>query len=60
MIDELQKRADSLRQEHGFDQNNGTAQLTGPRASQKAAVAYGEFRLCLNLIEQIHDGSIPR
>ena len=58
VIDALQKRADHLREKHKFDSNNGTAQLKGRLAGQDAAVDYGEFRLCLSLIQQIDDGSL--
>ena len=57
VIDALQKRVDHHREKHGFDPDNGTAQLKGKLSGQEAAVAYGEFRLCLTIIQQIDDGS---
>ncbi|MFP3637890.1 hypothetical protein [Paraburkholderia sp. SIMBA_054] len=56
----LQRRADSLQEKHGFRPDDGTAQLAGPLATQDAAVAYGDYRLCLNLIQWIEDGSFFR
>jgi tetrahydromethanopterin S-methyltransferase subunit G len=56
----LERRADELKKKHGFDETNGTAQLIGKLAGQDAAVAYGEFRLCHDLMQQIDDGSVLR
>ena len=56
----LERRADGLKAKYGFDADNGTAQLTGRLCGQDVAVAYGEFRLCLDLIQQIDDGSLLR
>ncbi|MBN3777008.1 hypothetical protein G3O06_05415 [Burkholderia sp. Ac-20345] len=60
MIAALERRAEALQKKHGFNPNNGTAQLTGPLATQEAAVAYGDFRLTLDLIQWIEDGSFFR
>jgi hypothetical protein len=56
----LERRADELQKQYGFDRNNGTAQLKGKLDSQDAAVAYGKFRLYLDLIQQIDVGSLLR
>ncbi|MBC8737007.1 hypothetical protein F6X40_09320 [Paraburkholderia sp. UCT31] len=56
----LERRAEALQKEFGFDVNNGTAQLKGKLAGQDAAVAYGKFRLCHEMIQQIDDGSLLR
>jgi hypothetical protein len=60
MIAALRDRAERIRRENGFDPNNGTSQLKGPLATLDAAVAYGEFRTCLDLVDRIEDGSLFR
>lgn len=60
LISALEKRADELKQQYGFDENNGTSQLKGKLDNQDAAVAYGKFRLYHDLIQQIDDGSLLR
>lgn len=60
LISALEKRADELKQQFGFDENNGTSQLKGKLDNQDAAVAYGKFRLYHDLILQIDDGSLLR
>jgi len=56
----LETKAARLEEKHGFDENNGTAQLTGPRAGQDAAVDYGRYRAYLDLMAAIEDGSLIR
>ncbi|KWA83981.1 hypothetical protein WL29_21690 [Burkholderia ubonensis] len=56
----LERRADELKKQYGFDENNGTAQLKGKLDNQDAAVAYGKFRLYHDLIQQLDDGSLLR
>jgi len=56
----LGRRADTIKAKYGFEASNGTEQLTGRLSGQDVAVAYGEFRLCLDLIQQIDDGSLLR
>lgn len=56
----LERRADELQKKYGFDANNGTAQLQGTLTSQDAVVAYGQFRLLHDLLQQIDDGSLLR
>ncbi len=56
----LERRAHELKQRYGFDEGNGTSQLKGKLDSQDAAVAYGQFRLCHDLIQQVEDGSLLR
>lgn len=60
MIAALDDKADSLQKQFGFNPDNGTAQLKGRLDSQDAAIAYGQYRLCRDLAEQIHDGSLFR
>jgi hypothetical protein len=60
LIAALQRRADSLQKKHGFNPNTGTAQLKDALATQEAAVAYGDYRLSLDLIQWIDDGSFLR
>lgn len=60
LISALEKRADELKQQYGFDENNGTSQLKGKLDNQDAAVAYGKFRLYHDLVQQIDDGSLLR
>ncbi|WP_368714734.1 hypothetical protein [Paraburkholderia sp. EG287A] len=60
MLAALEGRAAELRKQYGFDRNNGTAQLTGKMATQDAAVAYGQFRMLHELIQQVEDGSLIR
>jgi hypothetical protein len=60
LIAALQRRADALEKKRGFDRNNGTAQLQDELATMDVAVDYGEYRLALNMIQQIEDGSFYR
>ena len=60
MLAALEGRADELRRQYGFDQNLGTAQLKGKLDTQDAAVAYGQFRILHDLIQQVEDGSLIR
>jgi hypothetical protein len=56
----LERRANELKQKYGFDEGNGTSQLKGKLDTQEAAVAYGQFRLYHDLIQQVDDGSLLR
>ncbi len=56
----LERRADEIQEKFGFNACSGTAHLTGKLASQDAAVAYGQFRLYRDMIQQIEDGPLLR
>ena len=56
LIAALETKIIYLEATYGFDRNNGTAQLKGKLSSQEAAVAYGEFRSYLKLIENMDNG----
>lgn len=56
MVANLDAKVAKLKAAWGFDPNNGTAQLKGK--GEDAWLAYGEYRLCLRLIEEIEDGRV--
>jgi len=58
MIEALEKKASYLKDTYNFDPGNGTAQLKN--RDQDTAVAYGRFRLCLDLIDAIENGRIAK
>lgn len=60
LLNALELQIESIEAKYGFDRNNGTAQLKGNLSGQDAAIAYGEFRSLIRLVDKIEDGSILR